>query len=914
LNQEANLMSRPSALRSRVAVFLCLVLLASTVPQAIPDPGTRPTDPERLRVAIGECRDGTGESVPGLAETLERSLRKSLADQKGVEVVSLDRGDPDRIVSARIAALSASRKGKAPEVQVVAESTDAQSREVAYRATVRAEGAGRPGEDRVARVHRAVEQAALQVAAQVAQAEGMRVLIISASGEKVTIDRGSDEGVVPGTELEIVRDGEVIARARIDRVRDATSTGTTFDVKPGEEVQAGDQGRITSVPETQPKPKKKKSNTAAIIAGVVILGIIIAALASGGGDGGGGAQLSLTVAAQQIPADGTSTTTITVTATDRKGNPLPDGKIVKLRTTLGLIAPGQVPLASGQAQATLTSSTTEGTATVTAILEGQRETIDVEFTGTGAGNVASIFLTRDVAEIPGDGVSEARITATIRDDQNNAVPDGTPVTFGTNRGMVVPGTTTTTGGVAQTSLRSEPTATDVTAIVTVSAGARQASITIKFTGAGTGPTQLNLVANTTNIPADGTSTAQLLATLVDSTGQPVVGETMTFTTTKGRLQVVGGTGWALTVNTTTDVAGTAEVLLRSTTTPDTATVTAAAPGVTTDTASVTISFSMLVITSVTADPAQVPVGGNKSSRVTATIVDSAGNPAPDGTVVEFSIVNQAQIPGATITSSSATAGGQAVAVFRSGTQVGTAQIRVVVPLTGATNDQTIIGITAGPPDMVTVAVSKTVASARSLSPENTINVTALVSDRFDNPVENGTAVRFDVEPDSRAVITGTGTTAGGFATAQIYATGQEGDVIVIASTTGAGGALIENRSTVVHMGGAPALVEIIAPNAASYSAASPLHLYTEADQAIVVRVTDGTGGPVDPLTQVGFQVDRGTIAPDPAPITNPVEGTASVLFRSDQPTPAGGADKIVATCEGVASAPLWIFIEVNPAL
>ncbi len=908
-------MSRPSALRSRVAAFLCLALLASTVPQAIPDPGTRPIGPERLRVAIGECLDSTGESVPGLAETLERSLRKSLADQRGVEVVSLDRGNPDRIVSARIAAVSASRNGKPPEVQVVAESTDAESREVAYRATVRAEGAGRPGEDRVARVHHAVEQAALQVAAQVAQAEGMRVLIISASEDKVIIDRGSDEGVVPGTELEIVRDGEVIARARIDRVRNATSTGTTFDVKQAEEVQAGDQGRITSVPQTQPKPKKKKDNTAAIIAGVLILGGIIAALALGGGGGGGGqAQLTLTAADTRIPADGTSTTTITVTAADRKGNPLPDGKIVKFRSSLGLIAPGQVPLASGQAQATLTSATTEGTATVTAIVEGQRATIDVEFTGTGAGSVASIFLTRDVAEIPGDGVSEAKITATIRDDRNNAVPDGTPVTFTTNRGMVVPGTTSTANGVAQTALRSEPTATDVTAIVTVAAGGRQASITIKFTGAGTGPTQLNLVANTTNIPADGTSTAQLLATLVDSTGQPVVDETIAFTTTKGRLQVVGGTGWALTVSATTDVAGTAEVLLRSTTTPDTATVTAAAPGVTTDTASVTISFSMLVITSVTADPAQVPVGGNKSSRVTAMIVDSAGNPAPDGTVVEFSIVNQAQIPGATITSSSATAGGQAVAVFRSGTQVGTAQIRVVVPLTGATNDQTIIGITAGAPAMITVAVSKSVASARSLSSDNTINVTALLSDRFDNPVEDGTAVRFDVEPDSRAVITGTGTTAGGFATAQIYATGQEGDVTVIASTTGAGGALIENRSTVVHMGGAPASVEIISPNAASYSAASPLQLYTEADQAIVVRVTDGTGGPADPLIQVGFQVDRGTIAPDPAPITNPVEGTATVLFRSDQPTPVGGADKIVATSEGVASAPLWIFIEVNPAL
>ena len=910
-------MSRPSALRSRVAVFLCFALLASLVPQAFSDPGTSSSDSARVRVAVGQCLDSTDQTVPGLADTLERALRKSLADQRGVDIVSLDSGNPDRVVSARIAGLTSPRKGQPPQVQVVAESTDPATSRAAYRTSVRAEAAGRPGEDRVAQVHRAVERAAGQVAAQVAQAEGIRVLVISASGDSVRIDRGSDDGIVRGTELEIIRDGEVIARARIDRVREATSAGKLFDVKAGEEVEAGDQGRITSVPETKHKPKKGKDNTLAIIAAVLIVGGIIAALTGGGGGGGGaGTRVTIAAADSQIPADGVSTTTITITAKDRKGNPLADGKIVKFRTTLGLVAPGQVPLANGQAQATLTSDTTPGTATVTAIIDGQQETVDVEFTGTGPTNVASIFLTRDQGEIPGNGVSTAQITAIVRDDQNNAVPDGTPVTFTTNLGMVTPGAAATQGGVAATTLRSEPTSTDVTAIVTAVAGPQQASITITFTGAGGGgPTQISLIASRTNIPADGTSTTELLVTLVDPTGQPVVGEAVTLTTTTGRLQVVGRGTWRTQVSANSSQQGVVQALLRSTTRPNTATVTAAAPAVTSDTASVTVSFTTLVITGVTADPTSVPVGGNKSSRVTATIVDSTGNPAPDGTVVRFSIVNQAAIPGATIGSSSSTSSGRASAIFRSGPEVGTAQIRVEVPSTGAVNDQTIIGITAGPPFMMTVAVSTFVASARMLGEQNVVTVTALVSDKFDNPVENGTAVRFDVEPDSRGVITGTSTTIGGFATAKMYATGQEGAVYIIASTTGEGGVKIDNSATPaqVHMGGAPVSVEIISPDPASYSQASPLQLYTEADQTIVVQLKDSTGGPADPLAQVTFQVDRGRVAPDPASITSPIGGTATALFRSDQPTPPGGADRIIAVSEGVPSAPLWIFVEVNPA-
>ena len=148
-----------------MGTFLCFALLTSIAPQALADPGRTDTDASRVRIAIGECSDGTDQSVPGLTDTLERSLRKSLADQRGVQVVGLGSGEPERVVSARIARATSSRKGRPAEVEVVAESTDAATQRIAYRTTIRAEGTGRPGEDRVALVHRAVEAAAGQVAA-----------------------------------------------------------------------------------------------------------------------------------------------------------------------------------------------------------------------------------------------------------------------------------------------------------------------------------------------------------------------------------------------------------------------------------------------------------------------------------------------------------------------------------------------------------------------------------------------------------------------------------------------------------------------------------------------------------------------------------------------------------------------------
>jgi len=1115
------------AARSRAAIWLCVALLLSLLPspflaQEQPAPGRG-----ALRISVSRCSDATEGAVPGLADLLERSLWKALADLPSVEIVGPGSSvQADRVLSARVIRVAASKKRKRPtDVQVVAETTEPATGKVIYRTTVQGGGFIRPGEAATAQIERAVYEAAREIATRVVRAERLRGSVTSIDrGVSATIDRGATDGVTTGTELEIVRDATLVGKIRIDRADQTTSTGRLFDVQPGAQVQSGDQVRIASepVPITQAPPThpaRGHKNKAGmewiwIAAGAVVAGGLVALLTGGGGGTDtSGRKIAVVAADRRIPADGTTTTTITVTIRNAKGNPAPDKTPVEFRTNLGLISPGRALLSSGVATATLTAAPITGTARVRATSRGVGGSVNVEFIPTsqsnvaahlalvvsqqqipadgtsqssitalvsdehnnpvpdgtlvtfttnlglvgpdtaqtyrgsaeatlrstleagkatvkvrvgrllekvrvefvpiGSGNrrtlvvtatpssiladgkstatitataktvtgnpvpngtvigfttsagtvfpatttttngvatatlrsdlapgrarvtatmgpldartfvafvnsggeVASIFLTRDPAEIAGDGTATSTITAIVRDASNSPVQDGTLVVFSTTRGLVSPHAATTTNGSATTTLRSEPTSVDLTATVTAEAGHQQAITTVKFTGTGSGPSRISLIADRTNLPADGRSTARIRVTLTKANGTPAVGKTVVFTTTAGVLRVVGENGWLPSVSATTDSQGSATVVLRSTTTPDTATVTASAPSVTSDDASVVITFSSFVITSVTADPASVAVGGNSSSSVTANVVDTVGNPAADGTVVDFSIVNQTQLPSATITRSAATSEGKAVAIFRSGAEVGTARIRAAIPSANASNDQTIIAITAGPPAFVAATADKFVTSARAIGQQGAVTITALVSDEYSNPVSDGTAVRFSVTPPNGAVITGTATTSGGFATGSMYPTGFIGDVTVLASTTGAEGQPVDNsdRPVVVHMAGPPVSVAIISPDALNYSPTNPLQLYTEANQGLTIQLKDSANGPADPDADVTFQADRGYVSPDPAPITAPLAGTATATFRSDQPTPTGTVDKIVAISEGVSSAPLYIFISVNPA-
>lgn len=180
-------------------------------------------------------------------------------------------------------------------------------------------------------------------------------------------------------------------------------------------------------------------------------------------------EINISANPASIPANGTSTSTITADMTENSDGydtsvlgHIPDGTSIEFETTKGSIGSPAItkPTTDGEAQATLTSSTTPETATLTASAPPHTApatiTTTVEFI---AGLPYTVTLTANPTTIVANGVTTSTLTATVKDASANAVADGTIVYFSTDLGilaalsrdMVVK---TTTDGVATAVLTS----------------------------------------------------------------------------------------------------------------------------------------------------------------------------------------------------------------------------------------------------------------------------------------------------------------------------------------------------------------------------------------------------------------------------------------------------------------------------
>jgi adhesin/invasin len=134
-----------------------------------------------------------------------------------------------------------------------------------------------------------------------------------------------------------------------------------------------------------------------------------------------------------IPADGESTSLITVEVRDSDGDPV-DADSVTLATTLGALGP--VSHAEvGRYIATLTAGTTAGAAIVTATVNRAaiQDSATVELTSTGGPDTTTSTVTADPDSIPADGESTSRITVEVRNSDGDPV-DADSVTVATTLG------------------------------------------------------------------------------------------------------------------------------------------------------------------------------------------------------------------------------------------------------------------------------------------------------------------------------------------------------------------------------------------------------------------------------------------------------------------------------------------------
>ncbi len=379
------------------------------------------------------------------------------------------------------------------------------------------------------------------------------------------------------------------------------------------------------------------------------------------------ASIVLTAAQTTLPADGSSTIVLSATVRDTN-NGLVSNQTVAFTSSLGTVTPATSTTdANGVATTMLQTSTTTGTAMVIASTNGLSDVLDIQFVEPAITPpvIERITLVAAQTTLPADGSSTTVLSATVR-DTNNGLVSNQAVTFTTSLGIVTPATSTTdANGVATTVLQAGTT--PGTATVVASTDGVSDTLGILFEEPGLpGEKSITLTAAQTMLPADGSSTTVLSATVRDENNMPVSNQTVSFATTLGTI---------LLERSITDATGVAMTVLQAASTPGTATVTASTDGVTDDREIVfeEVSAPAGMNVSIVTERTTIPADGNSTTGISVTVRDGNNVPVSNQTVT-FATSLGTVTPATTTTD----ANGVASAVLQSTTTGGTAIVTVTI--------------------------------------------------------------------------------------------------------------------------------------------------------------------------------------------------------------------------------------------
>ena len=250
-----------------------------------------------------------------------------------------------------------------------------------------------------------------------------------------------------------------------------------------------------------------------------------------------------------MTADGSTTSTITVTLLDAGSNPV-SGKTVALAKSGGS---STISAASGSSNASgvvtftvkdTVAETTTYTATDTTDSVTITQTATVTFTA-GPVNAGKSTVSAIPTSVVADGTSTSTITVTLRDANNNPV-SGKTVTLSQGGGSstisAASGPSNASGVVTftvkDTTVESVTyTATDTNDSVTVTQTA-----TVTFTVGPVNAGTSTVSANPTSVTADGTTTSTITVTLKDASNRAVSGKTVTLAQGTGTSTISAASG------------------------------------------------------------------------------------------------------------------------------------------------------------------------------------------------------------------------------------------------------------------------------------------------------------------------------------------------------------------------------------
>ncbi|HVP56485.1 MAG TPA: Ig-like domain-containing protein, partial [bacterium] len=439
----------------------------------------------------------------------------------------------------------------------------------------------------------------------------------------------------------------------------------------------------------------------------------------------GSLAISVAAASPKIVADGATSEYVIATLLTAGNNPVV-GAEIDFSSTSGVIAKSGTTDSRGMAGAQLVSSVHAGTARVIASFKGvYKDTVEVSFENPV---VTLAALPMSVKAKPINTVS---VIAHVAFAGGGPVPDSTVVRFETTQGTLTPAAVTASG-IATSTLKPNGLADDAV-VVKARCGASSATTQVVF--APDAAAQILAHALPDTIPGGGSSVAEIVAEVMDSYGNHVEdGSLVTFS-------VIGGSG--LVSPTALTLGGIATARFAPTG-GGVARVKAVCGQASTETGIVVLA-QMPGAVIANPDTAWISVrdtGDRDQAVITAHVYDSYMNPVDEGTEVTFQIDygpgggeyldDPANAYGPVVKE---TSGGMASVTVNSGTLPGT--LLMSISAGGHVATAAKIGIASGEPDSIFITTGQVVVGSDCIY---TLAVGAMVRDRYNNPVENGTAV------------------------------------------------------------------------------------------------------------------------------------------------------------------------------
>jgi len=612
-----------------------------------------------------------------------------------------------------------------------------------------------------------------------------------------------------------------------------------------------------------------------------------------------GITLEVAVEPDSLPANGLAEAEVTASVRQTSsGNPV-TGRTVSFAVDAGGIGEFADLSERGRASVTLTAPADPAQGTVT-ISFGRTLTADtpVVFVRT----VESLELSAGGDRLLGDGLDTLAVTARALDEIGDPAPGVTVHFSAPDGGSVEPEQVSTNDeGLAVATYTGFAVRRDSTVTVEASTdGAAADQQTFTLLGV---TTRISAVPN--RLPANGRSSAIVSFGAYETTAHtPLIGHSVTFSADRGNI------GHRAEL----DTSGTAVITFVAPIEPGDALITAIA-GDTLQT-----SFILPCIESVPAhaelsiDPAAVSVAGvgrNQSATLTAYITDSDRQVVPDGNLITFRFTNDIDVrfAGGHDTVVVETENGAAAASVTAGEEVGTVRFEA---LYGgqllATGGELLV--LAGPPARISVHadVGTIHHPGGGLS---SLPVSATVADRFSNPVEDSTVVRFYLEPDDIAQVTAVEYTENGVvATAAdsidypngvwvTYSNENAGEEIWVHATAGGGSAHDSTRVVLPGAveGGEPAYMELGV-------AAASLEADGFSGTEIQARIYDADDQAVADMTEVTLTATLGSVQSP----RQTADGEISSIYRAGR---IAGVDTVRVTA-GMVRDSLYITLRPGP--